>query len=131
MSIATKDYTASGGCFFRTGFRNFSLLFVLIFSVLIADAQTGKPLFTAPLGVQAYSFRKSFPNSIEKKPSTPLRCSASQSLKVVAEEYLLKNSRSYAMHAASVFHLQAQDLSSYKDHRIQWRCGRRHSDRNM
>lgn len=35
-----------------------------------ALAQGGKPLFTAPLGVQAYSFRKSFPNSIEKTLDT-------------------------------------------------------------
>lgn len=30
----------------------------------------GKPLYTAPLGVQAFSFRKSFPNSIEKTLDT-------------------------------------------------------------
>jgi sugar phosphate isomerase/epimerase len=30
----------------------------------VVHAQNGKPLFTAPLGVQAYTFRKSFPNSI-------------------------------------------------------------------
>src|SRR5688572_14489991 len=33
-------------------------------------AQSGKPLFTAPLGVQAYTFRKSFPNSIPKTLDT-------------------------------------------------------------
>jgi len=33
-------------------------------------AQKGKPLFTAPLGVQTYSFRKSFPNSVEKTLDT-------------------------------------------------------------
>jgi sugar phosphate isomerase/epimerase len=43
---------------------------LLIFSFAIASAQHRKPLYTAPLGVQAYSFRKSFPNSIEKTLDT-------------------------------------------------------------
>jgi len=42
----------------------------LIFSVFAVNAQSSKPLYTAPLGVQAYSFRKSFPNSIEKTLDT-------------------------------------------------------------
>lgn len=33
-------------------------------------AQTGKPLYTAPLGIQTFSFRKSFPNSVEKTLDT-------------------------------------------------------------
>lgn len=33
-------------------------------------AQKGKPLYTAPLGVQAYSFRKSFPVDVEKTLDT-------------------------------------------------------------
>src|SRR5205085_2165181 len=44
--------------------------FVFIFSFSWVTAQTGKPLFTAPLGVQAFTFRKSFPNSIEKTLDT-------------------------------------------------------------
>jgi sugar phosphate isomerase/epimerase len=35
-----------------------------------AFAQTGKPLYTAPLGVEAYTFRKSFPLSIAKTLDT-------------------------------------------------------------
>lgn len=37
----------------------------LIFSCT-TYAQNSKPLFTAPLGVQTYSFRKSFPSGVEK-----------------------------------------------------------------
>lgn len=44
--------------------------FALVFSVLTGMAQSGKPLFTAPLGVQSFSFRKSFPNSVEKTLDT-------------------------------------------------------------
>lgn len=52
------------------------LLTVLIVMIattsLVQDvvAQSGKPLFTAPLGVQSFTFRKSFPNSIEKTLDT-------------------------------------------------------------
>jgi sugar phosphate isomerase/epimerase len=35
-----------------------------------AFAQTGKPLYTAPLGVEAYTFRKSFPVSVTKTLDT-------------------------------------------------------------
>lgn len=35
-----------------------------------ANAQSGKPLYTAPLGVQAYSFRKSFPVDVAKTLDT-------------------------------------------------------------
>jgi sugar phosphate isomerase/epimerase len=41
-----------------------------IFSFSILTAQNNKPLYTAPLGIQAYTFRKSFPNSIEKTLDT-------------------------------------------------------------
>jgi sugar phosphate isomerase/epimerase len=46
---------------------------VMAIFVCVADvvwAQNGKALFTAPLGVQAYTFRKSFPNSIPKTLDT-------------------------------------------------------------
>src|SRR6478752_8527291 len=33
-------------------------------SVITATAQNGKPLYTFPFGVQAYTFRKSFPNGV-------------------------------------------------------------------
>jgi sugar phosphate isomerase/epimerase len=51
------------------------LVFVLVGCSLLSAhisvvAQTGKPLYTAPLGVQAYSFRKSFPVSVEKTLDT-------------------------------------------------------------
>jgi sugar phosphate isomerase/epimerase len=52
------------------------LLSVLLFTgVLIAEAkitsgQGGKPLFTAPLGIQAYTFRKSFPIDVAKTLDT-------------------------------------------------------------
>lgn len=34
------------------------------------SAQSGKPLYTAPLGIQAYTFRKSFPIDVEKTLDT-------------------------------------------------------------
>jgi sugar phosphate isomerase/epimerase len=40
------------------------LVVALVFSNEIILAQSGKPLYTAPFGVQAYTFRKSFPNSV-------------------------------------------------------------------
>ena len=43
--------------------------FLLILTQVISLAQS-KPLYTAPLGVQAFSFRKSFPNSVEKTLDT-------------------------------------------------------------
>lgn len=36
----------------------------------ISHAQSGKSLYTSPLGVQTFTFRKSFPNSIEKTLDT-------------------------------------------------------------
>jgi sugar phosphate isomerase/epimerase len=51
-------------------FIRLTITLSLIFSVFTVNAQSGKPLFTAPLGVQAFSFRKSFPNSIEKTLDT-------------------------------------------------------------
>ncbi|HEV3223220.1 MAG TPA: sugar phosphate isomerase/epimerase [Puia sp.] len=45
------------------------VLFVLANSRLVI-AQSGKPLYTAPLGVQAYTFRKSFPISVAKTLDT-------------------------------------------------------------
>jgi len=53
----------------RRRFIRMTITLSLIFSVFEVNAQS-KPLFTAPLGVQAYSFRKSFPNSIEKTLDT-------------------------------------------------------------
>jgi len=49
--------------------------FVLMIAVMLLDAatifaQTGKPLYTAPLGVQAYTFRKSFPIDVAKTLDT-------------------------------------------------------------
>lgn len=48
---------------------------IMLFTIMAlynnkSHAQTGKPLFTAPLGVQAFTFRKSFPNSVEKTLDT-------------------------------------------------------------
>ena len=48
---------------------------LLLVAALCADspfifAQSGKPLYTAPLGVQAFTFRKSFPISVEKTLDT-------------------------------------------------------------
>src|SRR5688572_17395356 len=70
MSITTKDYFSCSGRFLRKVSKHTCCLFILVLFVWFADAQSGKPLFTAPLGVQAYSFRKSFPNSIEKTLDT-------------------------------------------------------------
>ena len=52
--------------------KKFILVFLVsVFSNKYSFAQNNnKPLYTAPLGVQAYSFRKSFPNSIEKTLDT-------------------------------------------------------------
>ena len=52
-----------------------SIAAVLIAGILLAGfantmAQSGKPLYTAPLGVQAYSFRKSFPVDVAKTLDT-------------------------------------------------------------
>jgi len=44
-------------------------VFLLIITQIVTFGQS-KPLYTAPLGVQAYSFRKSFPNSVEKTLDT-------------------------------------------------------------
>jgi sugar phosphate isomerase/epimerase len=49
--------------------KNFCLLLSLL-CVTIVDAQTSKPLYTAPFGVQAYTFRRSFPVSVEKTLDT-------------------------------------------------------------
>ncbi len=53
---------------------NNRIVFILFFTVLAingsAFAQTDKPLYTAPLGVEAYTFRKSFPISIAKTLDT-------------------------------------------------------------
>jgi sugar phosphate isomerase/epimerase len=46
--------------------NSIALLFVLLSGVIYAQ----KPLYTAPLGVQAYTFRKSFPVSVEKTLDT-------------------------------------------------------------
>jgi sugar phosphate isomerase/epimerase len=47
---------------------------LLAFAVFTAEepafAQKGKPLYTAPLGVQAFTFRKSFPNDVAKTLDT-------------------------------------------------------------
>lgn len=53
-----------------SGVLKITMTFALIFCFFIVNAQSGKPLYTAPLGVQAFSFRKSFPNSIEKTLDT-------------------------------------------------------------
>lgn len=51
-------------------------LVLLVFSTLSAttqqpvSAQSGKPLYTAPFGIQAYTFRKSFPIDVEKTLDT-------------------------------------------------------------
>jgi sugar phosphate isomerase/epimerase len=42
----------------------FAMMFV--FNAAVVMAQSGNPLYTAPLGIQTYSFRNSFPNGIEK-----------------------------------------------------------------
>ena len=44
-------------------------VFLVVFVHVVTFAQS-KPLYTAPLGVQAFSFRKSFPNSVEKTLDT-------------------------------------------------------------
>ncbi len=46
------------------------LRIALFFVVVPAVAQPGKPLYTAPFGVQTYTFRKSFPISVEKTLDT-------------------------------------------------------------
>ncbi|HTD39291.1 MAG TPA: sugar phosphate isomerase/epimerase [Mucilaginibacter sp.] len=46
--------------------KRYSLLIYIlsVLGVTRVSAQTGKPLFTAPVGVQAYTYRNSFPNSV-------------------------------------------------------------------
>lgn len=44
----------------------FLLITTLLFQTALINAQTGRPLFTAPLGVQAYTFRRSMPNDVAK-----------------------------------------------------------------
>jgi sugar phosphate isomerase/epimerase len=48
----------------------FGLLWIAISSNEFLYAQNDNPLFTAPLGVQAYTFRKSFPISVSKTLDT-------------------------------------------------------------
>jgi len=51
--------------------RKFSVLFLMMIStVSISLAQKGKPLYTAALGVQSYTFRKSFPIDVAKTLDT-------------------------------------------------------------
>lgn len=54
--------------------NNLVLLLLLCIGAMIDSsalmAQSGKPLYTAPFGIQTYSFRKSFPNSVEKTLDT-------------------------------------------------------------
>jgi sugar phosphate isomerase/epimerase len=47
-----------------------SLLSLVLFQHLSAFAQNGKPLYTAPLGVESYTFRKSFPVDVTKTLDT-------------------------------------------------------------
>jgi sugar phosphate isomerase/epimerase len=54
---------------------NKSTALVLVIAAMLLEApasfaQTGKPLYTAPLGVQAYTFRKSFPIDVAKTLDT-------------------------------------------------------------
>src|SRR4029079_3216089 len=44
----------------------FLLIISIVFQSVLINAQTGKPLFTAPIGVQAYTFRRSMPNDVAK-----------------------------------------------------------------
>lgn len=46
------------------------IAFILMFGFAAVMTQAQKPLYTAPLGVQAYTFRKSFPVSVEKTLDT-------------------------------------------------------------
>jgi sugar phosphate isomerase/epimerase len=46
------------------------LIVSIFFPAINTNAQTGKPLFTAPLGVQTYTFRRSFPNDVAKTLDT-------------------------------------------------------------
>src|SRR5829696_860482 len=46
------------------------LLLTLISAVAVQTATAQKPLYTAPLGVQAYTFRKSFPIDVAKTLDT-------------------------------------------------------------
>ena len=41
-------------------------LFLLAFASLLASVATAQNIFTYPIGVQTYTFRKHFPNGIEK-----------------------------------------------------------------
>jgi sugar phosphate isomerase/epimerase len=54
---------------------NKGIVLLLLIGVLLSEqkitfAQSGKPLYTAPLGVQAYTFRKSFPIDVAKTLDT-------------------------------------------------------------
>lgn len=46
------------------------LVFFFILLVFAADTYAQKSLYTAPFGIQAFTFRRSFPNSIEKTLDT-------------------------------------------------------------
>src|ERR1700729_290210 len=51
------------------------IAFILLMAAIITDnktltAQNDKPLYTAPLGVQAFTFRKSFPIDVAKTLDT-------------------------------------------------------------
>lgn len=48
------------------------ILFILnfIWLVVSAEAQSGKKLFTAPIGLQTYTFRNSFPHGVEETMDT-------------------------------------------------------------
>jgi len=53
--------------------KKYSYIFlttVLFFVCCAAFAQAGKPLYTAPFGVESYTFRKSFPVDVEKTLDT-------------------------------------------------------------
>ena len=47
-------------------FIKFLLIISLVFQSALINAQTGKPLFTASIGVQAYTFRRSISNDVAK-----------------------------------------------------------------
>ena len=42
-------------------------LFLLAFATLLASVAAAQNIFTYPIGVQTYTFRKHFPNGIEKE----------------------------------------------------------------
>lgn len=45
-------------------------LAIALLVTIYADAQNSKPLYEAPLGIQAYTFRRSFPTALEKTLDT-------------------------------------------------------------